>query len=515
MSVRKAWLWCVLAAVIVAPATLAQDPDEGNDSMVPQGNLPRPKAKNPDPRSGLGPKPGHLAPVDSAPHRLPATLSRADGKPFTCTAMGLVDIATGQILYGNNLSEKMHPASCTKILTTLLALEDIEAGRAKLGDMVIISKAAATTGESGLWLQLGERMSLHDLLVGVMVRSANDASRAVAEYLGRGDAAAFIRRMNQRAVELGAVSTHFVNPHGLHMDLDGNAKGGDDHWTTPYDLLLFTMTAWKYPFFRQLCLMNGEPVSWEQMRVDPRTLKDPKQAPKPHPAYRIIPNRNKLLHRYSECVGVKTGFTKQAGACLVSAAMRGDRAVMAVTMHSTSGQDRWEEAEALLRFGLDQFHSVSLVKAGQSVQEVPVTGGLEASVPAISSEDVTVVWPRATEAPRPVFSVQKQVEAPLPLGLPLGTMLLKMPSGEVRQVGLTAGREVGRAGLLLGPWAMWLLFGLTAVGVVCYGAIAETHRRRGHLLASSGRTIDPRWTGAGQWQSGARTGLEGVADGSD
>ena len=196
MRLRVAWLWLLCAWLPLAPAWAQGDSADGEEAAVahkievaadePDG---APVTTDPltddgrkvvpiDPRAAEGPAPGVLAPANSAPPENPAfTPARPDGLPFTCEAAGVVDVATGQILYGNDLTKRLHPASTTKILTTLLALEAIEAGEVKMSDMVAISQTARETPESALWFWPGERMTLHDLLIGVMVRSANDLAR--------------------------------------------------------------------------------------------------------------------------------------------------------------------------------------------------------------------------------------------------------------------------------------------------------------------------------------------------
>lgn len=413
---------------------------------------------------------------------------RPDGKPLTCLARGVVDVETGQILYGRCLTQRMFPASTTKIMTTLLALESLEAGRARLDDVITISKPAAEVIESGLWMVPGEHLTLRDLLVGVMVRSANDAAYAVAEYLG-GTPEAFVDRMNQRARELGCLDAHFVNPHGLHMGLHGEDVG-DQHYLTAYDLLLITMAAWRFPLFRELCLMDGEPIGWENVDPGPK---------KKHPNRRIIHNRNKLLRSYFECIGVKTGSTRQAGACLVSAARRGDREVLAVALNCSSGGDRWMDSEALLRYGLDAFERRTILPAGQPVAAMRIRGSRRA-LPVVTTEGLTAVLPRQAPAPRARLEAASRLRAPIPAGLPVGWAMVDLPQGEQRRVTLVTSQDLPglRRRVGLAPFALLLLLGL-----VSYGALAEAHCRGGALFASSRRGADPRGTGEGQRGRGA------------
>ncbi len=416
---------------------------------------------------------GALAPPTATPVAY-SEPRRRDGRPLTCAAAVLADVETGQILYAREVTRRLYPASTTKVMTTLLALEAVEAGRAKLTDRLEIDPESAAVAESGLWMTPGEHLTLRELLVGVMVRSANDASHAIARYLGGGSAQAFVDAMNRRAAELGCVDTHFMNPHGLHLDLTGQPLT-DQHHTTAYDLLRITFAAWRHPFFRELCLMDGVPVSWENVDPDPK---------KKHPPTRLIHNRNRLLDVYSECVGVKTGYTKQAGACLISAARRGDREVLAVTLRSASGGDRWLEGEALLRYGLDEYARETVLEEGQLVANVPVLGGEVKAVPVVATESITVVRHRQDPRPPCRARVSPRLTAPFVSGLPVGWAVAEVPTGEPVQVSLVTTRDVpGRheGGASPTLWAFGLL-----MGVFGYGAATEAHRRRGNLLPARG-----------------------------
>jgi len=426
------------------------------------------------------------APMDTpqyASPQHPSSPRRADGKPITALSWGVVDVGTGQILYGKELLARRFPASTTKLLTTLLCLEAVEAGKVSLDDIVIVSHSASQVLESGLWLSEGEPISFRDLLIGVMVRSANDAAFAVAERVG-GSVERFVQMMNERAEQLGCVDTHFVNPHGLHWG-PYQEPIGDEHYSTGYDLLKITMACWRYPLFQQLCMMDGEKVTWLPpppeiaARLPKREKKPGEPAPKPHEPWRIIHNRNRLLSLYPECIGVKTGYTKQAGACLVSAARRGDREVIAVTLHSLSGQDRWLESEAILRAGLDDFTPVTMLNAGEQVASAPVKHGLAASAPLVAASSINVLQHRLEPAPEVHVQVSTAVPAPVLAGLPMGVATVAPPGRPAQQVALLAAEDVPVKPPAWASWPTWPLVVLFGIGLVIYGALAEAHRRRG------------------------------------
>ena len=230
----------------------------------------------------------------------------------------VIDGLTTRPLYEKNSSAAFYPASTTKIMTGLLI---IEAG--DLEQEVEITEDDSKVGESSLYIKPGQRFTRRQMLYGLLLKSAND----VAHSLGRdnaGSAAAFAQKMTQRAAELGATSTHFMNAHGLHH------KG---HYTTPRDLALITRAAMQQPLFRQIVSTRKHPWVSEL-------------------AIRDLFNHNRLLSRFPGCTGVKTGYTRPAQQVLASAALRNHREVIAVVMH-TDKPGIWEDSMQLLTYGLE------------------------------------------------------------------------------------------------------------------------------------------------------------------
>nr|WP_246628377.1 D-alanyl-D-alanine carboxypeptidase family protein [Paenibacillus oenotherae] len=249
----------------------------------------------------------------------------------------LIDEKTGKILYGKNEHERLYPASTTKIVTALLALEkgdpeDI----VEIGDEVRFR----TAGESSSGLVEGQRITLRDLVSALMLPSGNDAARTIARYVTTLDTghvqstedsiSHFAQLMNERAEEIGAIESHFVNPHGLH---------DPEHYTTAHDLALIAQVARTNTLFRQI-------VSETERTINTG-----------HSAQTLV-NRNKLLQEGSEYYyqganGIKTGYTGEAGYCLVASAERGDANLIAVVLHSTSA-DVWYDAQKMLEYGFDR-----------------------------------------------------------------------------------------------------------------------------------------------------------------
>ncbi|MGC8839761.1 MAG: D-alanyl-D-alanine carboxypeptidase family protein, partial [Anaerolineae bacterium] len=222
----------------------------------------------------------------------------------------LGDESTGEVLWEKNAHQRRAVASTTKIMTALLTLE-----RADLDGEVVVSPAASYTGGNMVGLAPGERLSVRDLLYGLLLNSGNDAATALAEHVA-GSAEAFVDLMNARAQALGMADTHFVNPHGL------DAEG---HYSSAYDLWLLTREAMKNPVFRDI-------VATPVQTLGPRTYV----------------NLNLLLTAYPGADGVKTGTSDWAGECLVASATRRGHRLIAVVLHSP---DRYGDARALLDWG--------------------------------------------------------------------------------------------------------------------------------------------------------------------
>ncbi len=241
----------------------------------------------------------------------------------------LIDAKSARVLYEHNSYEKLPMASTTKIMTGLLACES-----RKLNETVKVSPFASGTEGSSLWLKIGESQTLENLTYGLMLKSGNDAAVAIAEYLG-GSVDAFALLMNEKAKMIGAVNTHFKNPHGL------DAEG---HFTTAYDLAIIAREAMQIDKFREI--------------VSTKNYKIPMQGEKWD---RALKNHNKLLWRYNGCIGIKTGFTKKCGRCLVSSASRGDEELICVTLNAP---DDWNDHTYLLDYGFNNFENRKVFEKG-------------------------------------------------------------------------------------------------------------------------------------------------------
>ena len=279
-----------------------------------------------------------LLPLYTAAAPLP--LASTSPPASSARAMALLDVDSGQLLASKNEGERLPMASTTKIMTALTALS-----LASPDTRICVDEEAVGVEGSSIYLESGECLTLEQLLYALLLESANDAAAAIAIGLC-GSISAFAEEMNRIADSLSLSATHFCNPHGLDEE---------DHYTTAADLARITREALKHPLFRQI-------VSTGTASIPHPTL----------PEGRRLGNHNKLLHRYSGCIGVKTGYTKKSGRCLVSAAERDGVTLIAVTLRAA---DDWQDHETLLDYGFSAFRSFTLCDANELLVCLPTVGG--------------------------------------------------------------------------------------------------------------------------------------------
>lgn len=321
----------------------------------------------------------------------------------------VMDVTTGTILFEKNARRSMAPASTTKILTAILALE-----RGNLQDIVTVSRHAAYTEGSSVYLTVGEKLSLDDLLVGLLLRSGNDSAVAIAEHIA-GTEQKFAELCNSRAKELGAQQTNFRNPHGL------TAPG---HLTTAYDLAVLARHALlNLPRFAEVVSTREDTIDWDGRPYD-----------------RQLRNTNKMLWMFEGADGVKTGTTKEAGQCLVSSATRNGQQIISVVLHSGS---RWTDSVRLLQYGFDNYTLLHYADKNAVLQSLPVINGMQQCIDAIIMEDVTIVIPKVqSELLRIDYDLPASIEAPVYNGQKIGEITISLKDNTIKVVDITAGQEV-------------------------------------------------------------------------
>ncbi|MCC6442287.1 MAG: D-alanyl-D-alanine carboxypeptidase [Armatimonadetes bacterium] len=372
--------------------------------------------------------------------------AQAQGPQVGSRIYVLMDARTGQVLAEKNSRLRRPPASTTKIMTAIVALENVG-----LDDIVTVGKSAAETPYSSMNFKPGEKIKMRDLLYGMLLRSANDSCVAVAEHIS-GSVEKFVEMMNRRALELGCRDTRFVNPNGLH------APG---HYTSAYDLALIARHAALIPEFNEFVRTQKKKIERSLNRQD-------------------IVVRNKcvrFLKHYKGADGIKTGYTRQAGHCFVGSATRGDWRLISVILKSPNiGVD----TENLLDYGFQAFQPLWYARKGEPMQEVPVAGG-RTPLTALSERDGCLAVFRKSR-PRLKKEVRLEpVEAPVSAGQRVGTVRVSVNGRSVDEIALVADRSVERT-FFAGVWHWmkgWgLAIALMAVGVRVGGTIAKNSRSR-------------------------------------
>ncbi len=272
----------------------------------------------------------------------------------------LIDLDSMAVLFEKNKDARLGMASTTKIMTALVAAE-----RADLDMLIKIPNEAIGIEGSSIYLQSGEVLSLRELVYSLLLQSANDAATAIAIALA-GDIESFADMMNQRAAEMGLSNTHFTNPHGLY---------DEGHYTTAYDLAIISAHALKNEKIASIFSTYKQTLP-----IDSECQK------------RFLVNHNKLLRLYRGAIGVKTGFTKKTGRCLVSAATRDSLTLVAVTLNAP---DDWNDHMAMLDFGFDNFESLKIADKGAFSYSLAATGGVRDSITLTNAEELRMTVPKA------------------------------------------------------------------------------------------------------------------------
>ena len=318
--------------------------------------------------------------------------------PIQAEAALLMEKETGQVLYAQNEHEALEPASVTKVMTLLLTMEAIEKGSLHYDDVVTVSAYAASMGGSHVYLSEGEQITVDDLLKAVCVASGNDAAVALAECVA-GVTELFVEQMNTRAKELGMTDTHFVNCTGLP------AEG---HVTSAWDIALMS---------RELIEKHPDIRRYTTIWMD--TLRD---------GTFQLANTNNLIRFYDGATGLKTGSTDSAKYCLSATAEREGMELIAVVLKSPTGQQRFEDAKALLNYGFSTYALLHTVPE-EPFPAIPVALLQKSQVGGLS-QSVTLA---------------EQVEAPVSTGQELGTLTLTDAAGEtVQSIPIRAAQSVER-----------------------------------------------------------------------
>ena len=359
--------------------------------------------------------------IRKAPQNTPKVeglvLSPDDALPrVTARSAVVMEARTGRVLYERNMNERRFPASTTKIMTLIIALE-----RGNLDDVVTVSAHAAGTEGSTIWLAPGDKITLRELLYGMMLHSGNDATVAVAEHIA-GSVDAFARLMTAKAKELGATDTHFVNANGLPDDA---------HYTTAHDMALIASYGYSLPGFEEI--VSTKEVTFPWVKDETHRLR----------------NENQMLWLYEGGNGVKTGYTEAAGRCLVSAAKRDGIQLVAVVLDSNW---MWNDSILLLDYGFRQIDTVTVIKAGAKVGSCAVSGSGTRRIEVQAAESIVLPVVDGKSGYTQEVSLPKAVKAPIQAGDAIGTLHVYYEGKEVAATDLVAAASAQRRSFFLTVW---------------------------------------------------------------
>lgn len=317
----------------------------------------------------------------------------------------VIDALSGKVLFEKNAYKSHSMASTTKIMTAHVALKN-----SSPTDIVTVSKNASGVEGSSIYLKQGEKIKMEDLLYGLMLASGNDAAVAIAEHIS-GSVDAFADLMNEEAKRIGVKNTGFKNPNGL------DAEG---HFTTAYDLAQITREAMKNPLFCEI------------VKTKSRELKNSDVG-----YSRYVTNHNKMLKLYPGCTGVKTGFTKKTGRCLVTSCTRDNMSIIAVTL---SAPDDWNDHTKMLDFAFNNSEAVPFIKKDMVLKTVPVISGSSPDLEIIPNEDFYILKEKgkSTSGYSLSYNLPDEIPAPIDSGTVVGFMSVMYGEEELKKIELIA-----------------------------------------------------------------------------
>ena len=347
----------------------------------------------------------------------------------------LIDVKSGRVLYEKDAHIQWAPASTTKVLSVLLALE-----KANLNDIVTVSENAVDVDGTVIWLREGEKQTLENLLYVMMLHSANDAAVAVAQHIG-GTVEGFAKLMNERVKTLGLKDTHFSTPNGLTAD---------DHYSTAYDMAMIAREAMKNAKFREISATKSRPWRGTDWNGN-------------------LTNFNSLLSIYPGATGIKNGYTSVSDWNLAASAERDGENYIAVVFGSPTKQSLWEDAEKLLDYGFDNFSNVSLVTEGEQIADLSVGSAEHSETVKITTQaDFSyLIGGEDAELPQRKLVLEKTA-APIEKDENLGYVAFILGEEEIGRVAVTADKAVSEPTTWLDWWVRftWVMAGLLVLRIL-------------------------------------------------
>lgn len=334
-----------------------------------------------------------------------SVVARADNQiNLNAKSYILVHPDSGRILVNKNSDEKRPMASTTKIMTAIIAIENGD-----LSSKVKVSKKSASVGGSSFNLKVDEEMSLESMLYGLLMCSGNDAAVAIAEHIA-GNTENFVKMMNQKAIDIGAINTHFENPHGLDSPY---------HYTTAEDLVKIAYYAWNIPKFREI------------VSTVKKTIYEGNYT-------RSITNTNRLLRQFEAVNGIKTGYTGQAGKCLVASAVKNDFHLISVVL---GAHNHFSVSRELLNYGFSNFNLSQIVEAQKSYYNINVENGFKDKLLLIAQNDEFIPVSESDSINLKVVTPDK-IKAPIYKNQPVGELQIFINQNLISSTPLVASQDI-------------------------------------------------------------------------
>lgn len=342
-----------------------------------------------------------------------------DAEQVSAKSAILMCMDTGDILYEKNADERLSPASVTKIMTILLVAEALDSGKINLTDQVTASKTAESKGGSQIWLEIGEQMSVDDLLKAVIVASANDACTALGEYIAGSDLA-FVKMMNDRAKQLGLKDTNFENCTGLDDEIK-------NHYSSAHDLAVIACEVMRHD------VVKNYTTIWLDYLRDGKTE---------------LNNTNKLVNTYDGITGLKTGTTSAAGFCLCATASRDGMNLVAVVLGSKTSEERFASATYLLDTGFANYSVYTPNPDKKQAKPVAIDCGLEKSVVPVLEPGSKILCEKGSSDFEYTYDMKKSVKAPVKKGDILGTVTVSLKGKKVASLHFVSPKDIAKTTFL-------------------------------------------------------------------
>ncbi|AOY04006.1 D-alanyl-D-alanine carboxypeptidase DacF [Bacillus subtilis] len=367
----------------------------------------------------------------------PSAFAKQDGKRTSelaheAKSAVLIERDTGKVLYNKNSNERLAPASMTKIMTMLLIMEALDKGKIKMSDKVRTSEHAASMGGSQIFLEPGEEMTVKEMLKGIAIASGNDASVAMAEFIS-GSEEEFVKKMNNKAKELGLKNTSFKNPTGLTEE---------GHYSSAYDM----------------AIMAKELLKYESITKFTGTYEDYLRE-NTHKKFWLV-NTNRLIKFYPGVDGVKTGYTGEAKYCLTASAKKGNMRAIAVVFGASTPKERNAQVTKMLDFAFSQYETHPLYKRNETVAKVKVKKGKQKFIELTTSEPISILTKKGEDMNdvKKEIKMKDNISAPIQKGQELGTLVLKKDGEVLAESPVAAKEDMKKAGFItflkrtMGDW---------------------------------------------------------------